>query len=327
MTNLPRCIHGLGVVCNAELPGLDGFPHASSADLGITLGELPPGSGSRSDALAWRCIRSLVTDDGHVELRATRVPPTGDFRLDYDDGTTVIVERSGRAVWAVHPDTVSVAQVSIYLLGPVMGVVLRARGIFCMHASAVSMHGGAIALAGATLAGKSSTAAALAQQGFEVIADDMLPVHASDEGFEIAPSLPRLRLWPDSASAIYGSPENFGRLWPRDDKLLVPVRGSAADARIRLHAIYLLERSADVDAPVILPVAQARAMLAIVGDSFASHYEDTDGRAREFDLVSRLVASVPSRRIRIPADFDRLPCVARAIAADVDEMLVTPGMQ
>jgi hypothetical protein len=323
----PRCIHGLGVVCDADLPGLAAYPVASKVDLRIVLGGLPAGSGSRSDALQWRCIRSLVTDEGHVELRATRVPSSGNIRLDYDDGTVVVVDVRGEAVWATWPDTVSPSQVSVYLLGPVMGIVLRARGVFCLHASAVNVCGGAVALVGATLAGKSSTAAALAQQGYDLIADDMLPVYAVDGRFEVAPSLPRLRLWPDSAAAIFGSADGFGRLWPRDDKRLVPVRGSAPERRLPLHAIYLLERALDVDEPAITAVAPAHAMMAMVAESFASHYDDTEGRAREFDLVSRIARSVPTRRVRIPADLRRLSEVARAISADVEQVLAVRDSQ
>jgi hypothetical protein len=316
----PRCIHGLGVACNAELPGFVSFPLASKVDLRIVIGELPAGSGSREDALQWQCIRSLVTDDGHVELRATRVPSFGNFRLDYDDGTVVVVDRHGKAVWATWPDSVSAPQASVYLLGPVMGVVLRARGVFCLHASAVSMFGGAVALVGATHAGKSSTAAALEKHGFAVIADDMLPIYSRDDGFEVAPSLPRLRLWPDSAAAIYGSADGFGRLWPRDDKRLIPVKGIAAERHVPLRAVYLLDRNADADRPEIRAVAPAKAMIAMVGDSFAGHYEDAQGRATEFDFVSRIVAAVPTRLVRIPPDFHRLPDVARAIAVDAEEI-------
>jgi len=316
----PRCIYGLGVGCDADLPGLAAFPFASSVDLRIVLGTLPSDSGNRSDASHWPCIRSLVTDDGHVELRATRVPSSGDFRLDYDDGTAVVVDRRGRTVWATWPETISAEQVAVYLLGPVMGVVLRARGVFCMHASAVDMGDGAVAFVGATLAGKSSTAAALAQRGFAVIADDMVPVYESEDGFEVASSLPRLRLWPDSAAAIYGKADGFGRLWPRDDKRLVPVRGSAPEQRVPLRAVYLLERGSAVQEPGVSAVAPARAMIAMVGDSFAGHYEDTEGRAREFDFVSRIVGAVPTRRVQIPDDLDRLSDVARVIAADAESI-------
>jgi len=82
-----------------------------------------------------------------------------------------------------------------YLLGPVLGLLLRLRGVTCLHASAVALADRAIAFVGSEGAGKSTTAALLARKGLAIISDDVVALVERDALFTFIPAYPYLSLW------------------------------------------------------------------------------------------------------------------------------------
>ncbi len=112
------------------------------------------------------------------------------FRLRYCDGVEFVVDRRGTRVWARWPDKATLEDVTVYLLGPVLGFLLRLRGITCLHASAVAVDGQALAFMGPPGAGKSTTAAAFARRGYPVLTDDITALEEKGERFWVLPGGP-----------------------------------------------------------------------------------------------------------------------------------------
>ena len=53
----------------------------------------------------------------------------------YADGTHFVVNQEGTTIWAGWPTTSTLEATFIYLLGPILGFVLRLRGVVSLHAS------------------------------------------------------------------------------------------------------------------------------------------------------------------------------------------------
>ena len=120
------------------------------------------------------------------------------FGFFYNDGARFAVEREGREVWADWPENYTLSDACTYLLGPVMGFILRLKGTVCLHASAVAIDDRAIALLGLPGSGKSTMAAAFARFGFPVLADDVVALSDKGDHFLVQPAYPRVNLWPQS---------------------------------------------------------------------------------------------------------------------------------
>ena len=264
--------------------------------------------------------------DGQPNLRVSVLPGGDYFGFFYSDGVRFAVERRGREVWGDWPENYTLEDACTYLLGPVIGFVLRLRERTCLHASAVAVGKHAIALVGFPGAGKSTTAAAFARCGFSVIADDVVALAEDGENFLVQPGYRRVNLWPDSASVLFGSDEALPRITPTWDKRYVALGDNGlgfASKPLPLGAIYLLgEREAALTAPVVEAVVGGDALMGLVANTYVSYLLDRSMRSREFDLLSRVVAGIPIRCVRPPADPSAVFDLCEAIAADARRAVV-----
>src|SRR5439155_24208272 len=135
----------------------------SATDVQIWLQSSPSSLGEMLETAPELWYTSPDQDDrGSPNLTAWKMARQAYFKLHYSDGTEFIIDRKGTEVWCVWPDTLTLEDAVVYLLGPVLGFVLRLRGITCLHASAISVGDRAVVLLGPAGAGKSTTAAAFA---------------------------------------------------------------------------------------------------------------------------------------------------------------------
>jgi hypothetical protein len=262
---------------------------------------------------------------GQSNLRVG-VFPSGDyFGFFYSDDVRFAVERQGREVWGDWPENYTLEDACTYLLGPVLGFVLRLRGATCLHASAVAVDGQAIALVGSPGAGKSTTAAAFAQRGFSVIADDVLALAEDGENFLVQPGYPRVNLWPDSVRVLFGSEAVLPRITPNWGKryLVLGQNGFGFVTKpLPLRAIYILgPREECLAAPAAGQLAGSEALAQLVANTYVNYLLDRDMRSQEFDVLTRLVATIPIRRVRPPADPSSVFDLSEAIANDARRVM------
>jgi hypothetical protein len=247
--------------------------------------------------------------------------PSGEyFVLFYRDGARFAVERHGREVWADWPLGYTLEDACTYLLGPVMGFVLRLRGIICLHASAIIVGIGAIALAGPPGAGKSTLAAAFGRCGFPVLSDDVVALVDKGEEFLVQPGYPRVNLWPDSVSALFGFENALPHITPTWDKryLALDENGCCfATEPSVLRAIYILgEREPDTVEAIIEEVSEGEAFMTLVANSYVNYLLDRNMRSQEFAVLGRVIAGIPIRRIRPTTNPEDIRSLCGAIATD-----------
>jgi hypothetical protein len=270
-------------------------------------------------------------------LRVWRVAGGLGYRFRYADGTEFLVDRSGNRVWCTWPEPYTLEDAATYLLGPVFAFLLRLRGNTCLHASAVVVADRAVAFLGATGAGKSTTAVAFARRGHTVLSDDVCVLHADGDGVRVQPGYPYLRLWPDSVKSLFGSADALPRLTPVDgvsawwDKRFLDLDEHGYPFQrqpLRLGAIYVLgERSSGPESPFVEPLIARDALMALVANTHARYLLDRAMRAREFELLGRVVACVPVRRLIPGAEADQLPRLCEVVVNDVATRLDAPTLR
>jgi hypothetical protein len=290
-------------------------------------------------------VSSYTDETGAPVLRIWKAADESFLRLDYQDGTQFWIARSRRDVFAAWPDNLTVQNALTYLLGPVFGLLLRLRGVTCLHASAVAFGDWSVVFVGSEGAGKSTTAAAFAKRGYAVLSDDIVALRVGESSdfflddpepascdtppspahqvFFVLPGYPHLCLWPDAARFLYGSEEIFPRLAPEWDKRKLPLgtHGMPFEARaLPVAAIYLFaDRSVD-HAPRLESATRKPSLLSLLANTYATNLLDAAMRAEEFTVLDRLVASVPVRILTAHTDPSRIQHLCDLIYSDFQSL-------
>jgi hypothetical protein len=268
-------------------------------------------------------VSSDTNAAGEPALKIWKVARGAFVRLAYEDGTQFWLDGKLGTVWVTWPDRLSLENSTSYLLGPVLGVVLRMWGVTCLHASAVSIEDRGIAFVGSAGAGKSTTAAAFARQGYGVISDDIVALVEREGAFHVMPAYPHLCLWPESVKMLYGSSEALPRFTPDWDKRRLDLgeQGTRFESRsLPLSAIYLLGDRRPDPAPYVEAIRLQSALLSLVVDTYANKILDRDMRAKEFEFLSQLVSRVPVRRVYPNRDAARIEDLCRVIQKDYESL-------
>ena len=247
------------------------------------------------------------------------------FELAYGDGARFFVDRDAKLLWGTCLAPLTLEDLGTYLLGPVLGFVLRRRGAIALHASSVCLSGQAVVLCGPSESGKSTTAAALALRGIPVIAEDISPLSERDAWLHVEPGYPRICLWPDTVKCLFDAADALPPLTPTWEKCFLALDGVSArfEPLARpLGAIYLLSPRVDeTNAPRIEDLGGRNALLELVQNTYMNWLLDRRQRAAELDVLSKLVTQVPVRRIVPPSDPARLWALCDLILKDAERQL------
>ena len=314
-------IYGLRLTANAPIPGLSPASITGKPDLAIFLRARPSwwADGDRNQAQS-HCADLERDDIGAPAYTLAALNGGTHLRLRYLDGCEFVFDRAGSEVWANWPVTMTIEDMTTYLIGPIMGLILRLRGCVCLHASAIVVGDQVIILLGAAGAGKSTTAAAFAQQGLPVLTDDIVALDDRRDRFWVQPGDPRIRLWPESVQVLYGSVESLPRLTPTWDKRCLDLRQNGYQFGLKplpLAALYVLEVRSDLQsAPLIQAVSPREGLMTLIAHSFANSLLDRTMRAGEFELLGRLIKKVPVRKVRPHTDAQKLAGLCRIILDD-----------
>ena len=300
--SLTYSVFGLTVRSNASIPGLIPLQDtANPPDIELRLGHSAGPSHLSSNHSESVIYTSTDTGpSGNPALRILREDEEGLFHLVYFDGMQFWMDRQGTKLWASWPSHSSVEEAATYLLGPVLGLLLRFRGVTCLHASAVAISKSAIAFVGAEGAGKSTTAAAFARAGYAAVSDDVVALVESEGDFFVSPTYPHLSLWPESVELLYGTAGALPPFVPNWEKRRLSSENGGArfeDGALPLRAIYLLDEIRDQPGPHVVAVTGQAGFLALVANSFATNMLDSEMRSHEFSTLSSLVAKVQLRRL------------------------------
>jgi len=309
---------GLRISSDFLIPGLPEAPDDARTHLQITLE-------TDGDTLAAECDvlwHEVATDDRDGTLRVWRRIADSGYRFAYSDGSEFLIDALGTRVIARWTESIGVDGGTVYLIGPVLGFVLRLRGVTCLHASAVVVDGRCIVVVAPGGHGKSSIAAAFALRGVAVLTEDLLALRETDRGFKAQPAYPRVRLWPHAAAQLFGSIDALPRITPDDlhwDKRYLDLAGEGFRFHARpatVAAIYSGVHDEEAINPFVRPMRGRDALLALLPNAYSHGFPGRDTRARDVEVLARLAESVPVRSFHMREGFDQLDSLCALLVQD-----------
>ena len=322
--------YGLTLQSQVAIPGLgDAFPadgSSASSRISVAIGE-PPGwrqepprqglelvfpaeSTSRNPI---NTLRLYSRDNGTI------------FHLAYPDGAQFAIDGETRSLWCWGPASLTLEDLATYIVGPVLGFILRRRGILALHASCFCYRGHAFAVSGGPQSGKSTTAAALAVRGLPILCEDITALREQEGNFLASPGYPRVNLWPDSAASLGESATDLPRITPNWEKQYLPLNEGRASFECHarpLAAVYIIApREAGDAAPRIERIGPRHAMLLLVQNTYMNYLLEKTQRAAEFDALVQLVSRVTLRRLVPRSELASMNAVSDLLEADAAQVL------
>jgi hypothetical protein len=262
---------------------------------------------------------NVVYSGDSIVIRRTEIG----HHFAYADATEFLVSPGGEQVIASIPQGATLEDTCTYFLGPVMGWVLRLHGVVCLHASTIVIGERAVAFCGPPGAGKSTTAAAFSQRGYAVLAEDIAALDDHGGSFAVRPGYPRVNLWPDSAAALRGSADELPAITPNWEKRYLPLNNALGRFHFSpssLAAIYVIGDRREQPEPEIHPLHCVEALITLASNTYTPYLLDEAMRAREFDVLTRLVKHVPVRSLAPPADISDIGHLCDGILQDYESI-------
>lgn len=293
-------VYGLRIRSALPLPGTP-LPEGTAADVTVHPQARPQEAGVFDESLTRPIHVSETVLDGAPVLVVDRPRADALLRLRYAEGIRFHVSPAGDEVWCDWRAPLTEADAAIFLLGPVMGSVLRRRGVFALHASAVVAGDGAWAFVGPGGSGKSTLAAGLAQAGHAVVTEDLLALRRSGGEWQAAPAYRGIRLWEDSARLLRGDADlpALSPTWSKRDLDLTRHQLPAAEDPVPLRGLVVLDDYGAPGAPPQIHAISPQALLVeVIANVYANYAATSEELARELPVARALAARVGGWRLR-----------------------------
>jgi hypothetical protein len=162
-----------------------------------------------------------------------------------------------------------------------------------LHASAVQLRDGkAVVFLGSTGWGKSTIASSYYENGAQLITDDCLLIKIVDNKVCCVPNYHGLRLYKDSAEAIFKENMQYKPVahYSSKERLVLNRAGSEITGVIPVSAIFLLSdpETGNVDTVSIKKIQGAKEIMAIVEQTFLMDIEDKTIISKQFTNASEV---------------------------------------
>lgn len=229
------------------------------------------------------------------------VPDVGTWRIS--GGNEIAIQPYG--------DPTSI-EVRLFTLGSAWGTLGYQRGWAMLHGSAVLGPKGAVLFCGPQGAGKSTMAAALAQQGLPLVSDDLSRVEPgrADKPTRLWPSRTRHKLWDEAIGVLGLSDRERVQDYFRAEKFHLESSTSVpVELPVPLVGIYALDFG---DSFAVERLSGGEAATSVLRETiYRPLFLEAMGRLPEQAVyAARIAASVPVWRLTRPADLAQLSDVS-----------------
>lgn len=280
----------------------------------ISLPELNPGDEEKVDVtVRMGDVPEQLIDSRAVQLTWSARP--GEW-LQEVDGIGRYYVKDGREI-RVEP-LGNEDDVRSFLFSSTLGALLHQRGLLTLHAGSVVMDGGAVTIAGPSTAGKSTTLAALVQQGFPLLADDKTAVELKEDRLQVLSGYPTMRLWRRAVEYLDLDPGAMRRLRCDMDKFL---HRSTLFHTVAVppRAFFLLRKNSSIKQVAVRRLEESEAFEAVMNKTYRKRcIEGLGMEAQQFRLASALCDQVPVYELTRPDEGNTIAEVVDQIASTLE---------
>ncbi|MDB5534456.1 MAG: serine kinase of the HPr protein regulates carbohydrate metabolism [Hyphomicrobiales bacterium] len=201
------------------------------------------------------------------------------------------------------------ADIPVFILGTVLGILLHQRGQIVLHASAVRVDGKAILFCGPSGAGKSTMAAALTQRGLPLVTDDICAITVTGGAPMVQPDGRQLKLWTQTIDELALGGSRGPRVRGHLEKFYVEP-GAAFSEPLPLGAVYALREARPPHRPGIERPNVVDAALVLQRCAYRPLLVDRMGQKSGYFHAATAIANAAGIfHLTRALDFDAMPDV------------------
>ena len=283
----PFKIAGLVAASDIELPGLLLAEDDASADVVIRSGVIPEVlDGAVACGPTWQLSG---------ETLLLEIPDVARFLIC--GGREIVYQPLGRC---------EASDLTVFLAGPAMALLLELGGRTVFRASAVEVNGKAVLFCGPSGSGKSTLAAALAQRGYRVLLDDVCAPSLGSPPL-VQPDAAWLKLWSHAIGRLGAEPRRGARVRQGLGKHYLDP-GPVLAGPTPVGAVYNL---GETRPPLVSGITSTNSVDAVLLVRRSGYHpllaRKLDRNALYFQAAAAIAHSAGVFHLTRPFDFDALP--------------------
>ncbi len=200
------------------------------------------------------------------------------------------------------------------LLGPILCILLRQRGLLVLHASCVEINHKAVAFMGGSGWGKSTLATAFHTKGYDVLTDDVLPIQIEGGQALVFPAYPQFKVFPEALACLGQDTKSLSPIYQNAPKLSYKFTHGFQQTPLPLQRIYVLDKGSEHRITKIQPqqafvelVRHTRAISLVTHPEFMTTH---------LQLCTELIKSVSFCRFTRKPSLEDLPDLVKLVEDD-----------
>ena len=238
------------------------------------------------------------------------------LRFRVEDGRSITVD----AIREVPED-----EIRVYLLGVLMSILLRQRGLLVLHAAGLAKDGKAVAFVGDSGWGKSTLAGYFVQQGYRLLNDDVLALDVNSIPIQVVPGFPQIKFRPEAEHWLGARYEALPSLHPNSPKRIDAPVEQFQEASLPISRLYVLEGAGRAETR-IEPLGGREAILELVRHTRMTNVmHAAEVRAQHLQQCALLVQNVPVQRLIRKKDLDALGEILDRVEEDLESADTAAG--
>ena len=242
-----------------------------------------------------------------------------DRGLVYVKDTGLYTIERGREITFTPVSGCTAENIRFYLVGTVMAILLYQRKFLVLHGSVVDIDGEAVIFLGNSGDGKSSTAAALHAEGYNLINDDVAPIIIGRGKAILQPGFPQIKMGRETARVLNYDFDSLTELHQAEEKRGYRPQYDSLPQPMNIRRIYVLGYGSKFAVEAIAPSSAVKEL--------AHHSRPTtlyhQGDALHFFQCANLIAEQNIYRLERPKSLELLPRIVEFVLDDLNKAVNT----
>ncbi len=237
------------------------------------------------------------------------------LRFRVEGGSTIMVDELKE---------VSEEEIRVYLLGVLMSILLRQRGLLVLHAAGLAKDGKAVAFVGDSGWGKSTLAGYFVQQGYRLLNDDVLALDVAQTPVQVIPGFPQIKFRPEAEQWLGARYADMPSLHENSPKRIDAPFERFQQEPLPISRLYVLEGGGRAES-AIKPLGAREAILELVRHTrMTNMMRAPEVQTQHLQQCAFLVQNVPVQRLERKKDLNALGEILEQVEEDLSSADTAP---